>query len=130
MSDHSQLKRLYSQRRELAAEINILRDETSKASRDRLKRAQREFDQVTRQIATLKQAGERVLVTEHAMLRYLQRVKGVDLEAIRREILPESLEKVVKQIKKGVFPLQTHKVVVKDHVVVTIYDPNEPEGGQ
>lgn len=131
-TDHGKLKRLYSQRNNLSAEIDFLRREASSnpAAKHRLREARKEYSQVTQEIATLKEAGDRVLVTEHAMLRYLERVKGIDLEVLRREILPEALETAVKQFKNGIFPLQTHKVVVKDHVVVTIYDPHEPEAGQ
>lgn len=31
---------------------------------------------------------KRLFVTDHAIVRYLERVKGVDIEAIKRELLP------------------------------------------
>lgn len=59
-------------------------------------------------------------VPDHAVLRYLQRAKGVDIEAVRRHIADLVKRGVEKQgdavVVEGV------KFVLRDNVVVTVLD--------
>lgn len=63
-------------------------------------------------------------VTDHAVLRYLERVHGVDVESVRRAILTPENKALIKRLKNGKFPLGHGLIaVVKDEVVVTIVAP-------
>jgi septal ring factor EnvC (AmiA/AmiB activator) len=60
-------------------------------------------------------------VSEHAILRYLERVKGVDIKAIEKEILSAPvLELVDKLGGSGSYPNGNFSVVMKNNTVVTI----------
>lgn len=59
-------------------------------------------------------------VPDHAVIRYLERAKGVDIEAVRRHIADLVKRGVEKQgdavVVEGV------KFVLRDNVVVTVLD--------
>ncbi len=63
---------------------------------------------------------KKAIVSEHAMLRYIERVMGVDLSVVEEEILNDHNRKAIDfapscRIKAGGVEL-----VVKDRVVVTV----------
>lgn len=74
------------------------------------------------QINRLNDLSIEIRVTDHAILRYLERVKGVDLEKVRKELMPYDVEKQIKMIGfSGIYPVdKSHKLRVKDRTVVTV----------
>jgi hypothetical protein len=65
-----------------------------------------------------------VVVSEHALLRYLERVKGMDLNAIAAEILDDKSKELIEFAQGNVtLKRPDYRVVVKDHVVVTVNEP-------
>jgi len=66
-------------------------------------------------------SSEEIIISEHAMLRYIERALGVDLDAMKKEILTEALIAGVAFCRSGKFPIKDGiKAVVKNNVVVTI----------
>jgi hypothetical protein len=62
-----------------------------------------------------------IKVSDHAVLRYLERKAGVDVEAIRKSILESQLPTMVATLGgSGKFPVNGYQVVLKDYTVVTI----------
>lgn len=60
-------------------------------------------------------------VTDHAVLRYLERVHGLDVHGVRNEILTEQLMDWIDQFETGRFPIGGGlHAVVQDKTVVTI----------
>lgn len=64
----------------------------------------------------------RPFVTEHALLRYLQRAKGIDLEAIEREILTPERVSMIKNIGQERCELKANglRFVIQDSAVITV----------
>ena len=64
-------------------------------------------------------------VTDHAVIRYLERVKGVDVDEVRREIL----EKVDQALEMGACGavVEGHRYKIADGQVVTVLDANRPD---
>lgn len=58
-------------------------------------------------------------VTEHAMLRYFERVLGFNLEEIEEKIV-SGISETQKELGNGTYPSGLFKVVVKENTVVTI----------
>jgi len=58
-------------------------------------------------------------VTEHAMLRYFERVLGFNLEEIEEKIVSE-ISEAQKELGNGTYPSGVFKVVVKENTIVTI----------
>lgn len=92
----------------------------------KLERDQRDIEQrlqeIEAKLADL--ASTDVLVTEHAIIQYLVRVQGLDLEKIKAAILPEAVKKQVLTIGGGKFPVNTgdipFNIKVKKKRVVTV----------
>lgn len=60
-------------------------------------------------------------VSDHAIVRYLERVKGVDIDALRKEILPPTLNKISQRLGNGFYPVGgTHKICVRGGTVVSV----------
>lgn len=60
-------------------------------------------------------------VSEHAVIRYLERVKGIDLQEVESEILnPLVIDLVSKLGGNGSYPIGEFQAVFKNNVVVTI----------
>lgn len=98
----AELERLDIERREAAKAY----DEMSK----KLKVVEKEIEDYTRE----------PIVSEHAMLRYIEREMGFDMDAIKAAILTEELKKMIKTLGNGKYPVGSHKAVVKNMVVVSI----------
>jgi hypothetical protein len=68
-------------------------------------------------------AEPRIVVTDHALVRYLERVKGLDREAVEAEMLTDDLVEQVRVLGgTGRFVSEGRRVIVKEHHVLTIYD--------
>jgi chromosome segregation ATPase len=63
------------------------------------------------------------IVSEHAILRYLERVKGLDIKAIEKEILTDDILKLIETLgPNGVYPNNGFKIKMKNNVVITILE--------
>ncbi len=79
----------------------------------------------TQQALTRANAGESALrASDHAILRYLERAKGVDVEAVKAEMLTDEMEERALEFHSGEFPAAdgSYYLNVKDFVVVTCYE--------
>lgn len=61
-------------------------------------------------------------VSDHAVIRYLERVERVDTMEVRKKILGSNYS---GPLIDGQFPMGTHRVVVSHGVVVTVLPMNE-----
>lgn len=108
----AQAKEMNSQKREIEHKIAEWKRKIEKAESDILK---------------LKKKSEGVIVSEHAIVRYFERVLGYDLDKIKSEILggadPKSL---IKYLEKGVYPVNntctnaSHRCIIHQGVVTTV----------
>lgn len=78
---------------------------------------------VREQIDKLKKS--QIIVTEHAILRYLERIEGLDVESIKEQVLPQDIFEQAATLGDGIFPAKTpsgenYRVVVKNRTVVTV----------
>lgn len=118
----SDLKRLRTRLREAQNELTDANTSLDDA-RARAKKALGEVQSLEKQI---KHETKEVVVTEHAVLRYLERVKLVDTKAVRKAILPEDARKKAKALGTAKIPVgNTHVIVVKDNAVVTVHRADE-----
>ncbi len=65
---------------------------------------------------------EEIVISEHAILRYLERVKGINLEEIKLGIMPEATAELVRKMGRaeGTYHTPTHRIRVKENVVLTV----------
>ncbi len=116
--------RLSSAQAELAASEQITKDLQSKASNSQRQTAdwRSKVQQLAAQIEEATAIAPEPIVTEHAMLRFLERVYGIDLNQIKETILTQGLVMAVNQFKSGKFPIEGYecRAVVKDRTIITI----------
>tara|TARA_R110000868_G_scaffold176609_4_gene414510 strand:+ start:16650 stop:17033 length:384 start_codon:yes stop_codon:yes gene_type:complete len=125
MSRSSELKALTTNLRLLRDSARIAGDELrawKKKRDDAVEQAveiQKEIDQITNKPGL-------PIITEHALIRYLERVEHLDFEEIKQKILPQDDAKLIDAFtmlgtRQGKFPVgSTHTIVLKDGHVVTI----------
>ncbi|MGL5202049.1 hypothetical protein [Cetobacterium sp.] len=63
----------------------------------------------------------KITISEHGLLRYLERVKGIDMEAIKKEMIPEELLELSEhEIKDLNYEKTGLKYVVKGNKIITV----------
>ncbi len=116
-----------------AAKVKGLRTQLQKMTGDaeamiaEIKVKQKEHGAKVTAIARIKheieacEAVHDLVVSEHAILRYMERVMGTDTEAIRDQILsPQVRDLVGKLGGSGSYPANGFQVVMRNGTVVTI----------
>lgn len=112
------LKQLQSRRAALEAEYAGVIEEQRAVSKKQIQ-IQAGMQAIDKQIKDLSATDP--VVSEHALLRYLERVKGLDLDQARAEVLTPDLVAKIKVIKSGKIPVPGgFRAIVKNSVVVTI----------
>lgn len=88
---------------------------------------QREYSAKITKIQALKDEiekidkNEKIKVSEHAIVRYFERVKGFNISEIEEEILTEEVLTLVEQLGgNGGYPNGNFKVLMKNFTVTTI----------
>lgn len=120
MSTH-QLKHFQTQRNEVEA--------LYKNAKAKMVDAQREMEKYNLQMknldASISKLQNDIVISEHAYLRYFERVLGYDLEDVKNQIITAEVDQLIRQMGSGTYPTDTHKVRVKDNTVVTVLSLNE-----
>jgi hypothetical protein len=113
-------------RKMLESQLAVAKAE-AESSKALVTQYQREYD-VKRQTVQSLQDKIRLLgkdeglrVSEHAYVRYFERIEGYDLAEIESKILTDEVKRLVDVLgTNGEYPLGTNSIVMKDGVVVTI----------
>ena len=117
--DTQKLKRIRVELEREKQERNLLFDQKRKIERQ-IELKNIGIRQREKQIEDLRK-GSGIVISEHAILRYLERVGQIDMERIKSEILPEEVGEICKRFGgNGKFPTKTHQVIVKNNIVTTV----------
>lgn len=120
MSPH-ELKSLSTR---LAAAETELRDvkEATKEAQHRESACINRVKALKDQIDALKSQADGPVITEHALLRFLERAYGVDMQMAREAMVGEALAAMIQQFKTGRFPIDGYDcyAVVKSGTIVTV----------
>lgn len=82
--------------------------------RNRIQRIRQEIDSLSE---------KELVVSEHAMLRYFERVLGYDLEEVKSRIINEKIRNQIETVgNSGTFPNDGFRVRLEKGVAVTILD--------
>lgn len=66
------------------------------------------------------QESSELIVSEHALLRYLERVYKLDLSKLQNEITPQELKAQIKEYGNGTYKHDNFSIKVVDNVIVTV----------
>ena len=99
-----------------------------KAKKEEKKSLEKELDELLfkenslkKEIKDLKMSSSDIIISEHAILRYIERVLNIDIEQIKSKI-QESIEiDQIKVLGNGIYPItDSTKAVIRNNVIVTI----------
>jgi len=111
-------KKLYERKKKLERDLADIRS-TKYALQKEENLKQQELTKINNNLNKLKK-GE-LIITDHAIVRYMERVKHLPLEELKKLLLPDSTRALIAKLGNGRFPAGgTHSVVVKDNIVLTI----------
>jgi DNA repair exonuclease SbcCD ATPase subunit len=118
----SELKSLLTQRSALLAELDEIRQQQNTLHRSAGK-IERRLAAIRKQQSALERSGP--IVTEHAILRYLERGIGMDMGELRDHILTADVRAAVKAQVSGPVAIDHNcKAIVKGHTVVSVTGGN------
>lgn len=113
-------KEIRRKKKALEAELELNKEAIAEKQRKGNKLLQ-EIRELEHNLEMIERRKGKVVVTDHAIVRYMERVSGIDIDAIRseiREIVP-SHERLKGINNLNVFK-GSHKIVIKDSAVVTV----------
>ncbi len=118
------IDRLKRDREEVLKEIDVLSAEEKLVSR-KVAKAKTQLGVLNRRIATASTRPERTAVSDHALVRYLERIKGMDVGAAREEVCPQNVREQIETLGNGEFPVEhadgsKHYLYVRGGVVTTV----------
>ena len=119
LKQKEELKKLQSLLVKQKSEIELIRRERQLID-ERLSIAERNLRKTEDELKKMK-TGNKIIVSEHAVLRYLQRIMELDLKAVENEILTDETLKQYRTLGNGKYPISNGcKAVIKDNVVITV----------
>lgn len=119
MEEVRKAKQLQSQLNTLTGDAEALKMEIANKQRDYSLKLQ-SITRLKEEIAKIKDT-KVPTVSEHAILRYLERVEGVNLQLIEKEILSDEVMNLVNYLGgSGTYPNGKFSVVMKNYCVTTV----------
>lgn len=109
-------------RRNISNEMRVLEKEVSTLNQE-VSTKQKSLAEKKRSLELLRRefAAEGITISDHALMRYLERVMGFNLSVFTNEIISEDLKKQVGFVGgSGKFPLGNHQIIMKDFSIITI----------
>lgn len=125
LTDSEQLKALQVRATKAGQEVNAIRTEMQDVNR-RLSEAKARLDAINAEIAKLRENASEPIVSEHAMLRYCERVLGIDMSEVRAKILSPRNVATINFVRTGKVPGgDGMTLIVRDRSVVSIITKDE-----
>lgn len=119
VSREQHLKQLRTRKQKLDGEVAALDQEQRDAQR-RYNERIRQRDEIAKSIEELEQQASEPGISEHALVRYCERIKGLDFDSIRDEMLEGRREQIAFMGSGQIDMGDGHKMVIKNRIVVTV----------
>jgi len=116
------LKRLNTKLDDLTKELQSLEKNKTTVS-SRIKETTTSIKDVKNKIKALSKKNP--TVSEHGILRFLEKEKGIDIKKIIEEMLCDDVVERINVVGSGKIPVGNSVFVVKDRVIVTVTDKNK-----
>lgn len=121
LRQREELKQLESLHARLVGKISGLEVQQNETKKE-LSTLKQELNSVNQKIRALKHQSE-LIMSEHAILRYVERVLKIDLDSLVTSVVEDSdLLRQVETLGNGTYPMKNgdYKVVVKNNVIITV----------
>lgn len=113
MPDITELK---SKKEDIKRSLQIIRDKRD-ALNEKIRDIESTLAHLNIEIAKL---NIKIDISDHAIVRYVERVHGIDMKKMKNKIITKDLKKEVKKGGNGTYIVGDFKVVVRGGVIVTI----------
>ena len=120
------LKIFLTQLKKVESEIEGLKLESSQVNKQ-LTQKYKLKEELEEKISSISRSDQEIIISEHAILRYFERVLGFDLETFKKLILNDGVMELIEKLDRGngEYPStsvegQKFKILLKDNVIVTI----------
>lgn len=117
MAAENALKGYQTKLNNLNKDLDKLKKESS-VTNSKIVKKRRDIADVVSRINTLHNG--RVVISEHAIIRYLERVQGINIEAIKDMMLDDKTRGSINVLTSGSFPIQGGSLIVVNNVVTTV----------
>ena len=118
--DTQKLKSLQVKRSKIQGDLDDIR-KTLKELETRMVEREKALSQIQQELNEL--ADSNPVVSEHALLRYVERVLGINLKEAEKDIMSKENLEIINQLSSGKIPFKKDLVlVVKNKTVITIID--------
>lgn len=118
-TDTTKLKGLQTQIKKLESEISLIKGDISTKQRELNIKIKRLIE-LNIELHKL-QENKEIIVSEHAIIRYLERCRGLNIGEVIEEIKNDTIMDLYEKLGgSGVYPCDTFKAVVKNNTIVTI----------
>lgn len=117
-----ELKQLQTREKKALAELESLKNQLDDLHK-LIDTSTSNLTSIRKQIKSHKDRAKDPIVSEHAILRYLEYIEGIDLDEIRKNILNNKSMEQTKTLGAGKYPLAGHngyRFVFKDNTIITI----------
>lgn len=120
MKEREEIKQLESIKNELTGKLQGLKVQKVNLDKE-INSTADNINNLLRKIERLKQSGN-LIISEHAIIRYIERVLGINIEEVTNKIVPEEIKKQIEVLGNGTYSVNEgeFKIVIKDNVVVTV----------
>lgn len=118
-----EIKKLQSMQSTVEAEIEALKM-TEQNLKQELAAKRMSLNKLKQRIHNLsKNNGEGITISEHAIIRYFERILGLNMEEVTQKILPDKEAVLVESLGNGHYPINggEFKIIVRNDTVVTLY---------
>lgn len=117
-ADMKELHELREKEAKLEVAVEILNDNIKEAQRTHSKTVN-QLNEVKKEIRSI--GHTEIHVSEHAIVRYVERALQVDVESIKAEILNDNIKTLIETLGDGKYPIgHGFKAVVRNKVIVTV----------
>lgn len=119
MYNKEKLKQLNSLKRKCEAEVNVLKIDSDNIKNE-IKQKKKYLAEINKQIKEINSKSD-LIISEHAIIRYLERVLNIDINKLESELIPDKVKKQIAILGNGTYPIgDSHKIVVKDNTIITV----------
>ncbi len=109
--------RLQQERKDIEEKLKVIGKEIGEMIKQK-QSLEKEHSKISKKINNILST---VNVTDHAVIRYFERVLGYNIEDIKKKILPEEIIPNIKQLTNCDYPMSGFKIIVRSNRVVTVY---------
>lgn len=114
-----ELKRLNRKKEELSKELTANKEQTAELQR-KGHIIRNEISEIDQEIELITQAdlNEDLEISDHAVVRYLERVEGIDIEQIKTKI--KGTIPAIEDFENMAYLKDGHRFIVKNNKVITV----------